>query len=173
MLRKTLWTAAALLLAILAGIFVARTDATAQIRAALVRDVDEPARVPYEFEVAPTRPFLNVYHADFPAVPAGKRLKLTRISGFIWSVNSSNSGAFVAVNDPGGTFARVGFPIFHQPMAYWGTTYSFNIGVDYVFEAGQSPRVEMGVSAGTGGLPNPSPTVTRFRAHGYLVDLSL
>lgn len=172
MLRKILWTAVAILLGVTAGIVLMQSDATAQIRAALVRDVDEPARIPYEFSIVPARPFSNVYYADFPAVPAGKRLKLTRVSGWVTSVSSQNTGAFVSVNDPGGD-PRISYPIGFSSNAYWGFVYSFQIEVDYVFEAGQTPRVEMGVNAFTGGLPAPGPQVAKFRAHGYLVDLSL
>ena len=171
--KRTLWTAVAILLGATAGIVLTRSEATAQLRAALVRSVDEPARVPYEFEVLPSKPFGNVYYADFPAVPAGKRLKVTRISGFVWNVDSSNTGAFVALNDPGSSFARVAFPLSHPVFAYYGTGYSFNQEVDFIYEAGQSPRVEMGVNAGSGGLPTPNTASTRIRVHGYLVDLSL
>jgi hypothetical protein len=174
MLRRTLWIAFAILIGLAAGVTFTRNDAVAQLRAALVKDVDEPARVPYEFEVTPTRPFLNSYSADFPAVPAGKRLKLTRISGFVWGVPSSNSGAFVSLNDPnGGIYPRVAWPLSYETFAYFGFGYHFNLEVDHTFEAGQSPKVEMGVSAGTGGLPTPNSAWTRIRLHGYLVDLSL
>ena len=171
MLRRILWTSVAILLGVTAGIVLMQSDATAQIRAALVRDVDEPARIPYEFSITPSRPFQNVYYADFPAVPAGKRLKLTRISAWIANANTSNTGAFVAVNDPAGD-PRLGYAIGISNHAYWGNVYSFQIETDYVFEAGQSPRVEMGVNAFSGGLPTPG-QFTKIRAHGYLVDLSL
>jgi len=172
---KTLLTVAAALFLLAGTAALTGTDALAQIRAALVRDVDEPARVPYEHVVTPTRPFGNAYIAEFPAVPAGKRLKLTKITGLIRFVDSANVGAFVSVNNPAPTAdaPRLIVPLSQFGAAYYGQVYSFSIDVDYIFNAGEAPRVEVGVAAGTGGLPVPVAPAQAIRAHGYLVDLSL
>jgi hypothetical protein len=166
-----LFIGGALLLAVLSSL--SPTEAIAQLRATLIRNVDEPARIPYEHAVTPARPLTNVYRADFPAVPAGRRLKLTRISGWIQFVDASNLGAFVSINNPGTGQPRVAFPLSSFIAAYFGRVYSFDIETDFIFEAGQSPRVEMGVSAFTGNLPSPSGDHQVIRAHGYLIDLSL
>lgn len=65
------------------------TSATAQTRPALVRSVDEPARVPYSHDIRPTCPFLNQCMAEFPVVPAGKRLRLTNVRLMMLGTNAA------------------------------------------------------------------------------------
>lgn len=162
---------ALLLLGVIASL--TSTGAIAQLRATIVRSVDEPARIPYEHVATPNRTVTNVYQIVFPAVPAGRRLKLTRITGLIRQVDSANLGAFLSINDPITNQPRIAFPLNHFVMAYYGRVYSFDIETDLIYEAGQSPRLEMGVSALTGGLPLPSVDGWQtVRAHGYLIDLS-
>lgn len=161
-------------LAVLAALTaISRTEAFAQLRATLVRSVDEPARTPYDYAVLPSRPLGNVYYADFPAVPSGRRLRATRISGIIRFVSSSNSGAFLSLHQPGASTPLIAFPLTSFVAAYYGRVYSFNFDVDTLYEAGQQPRVEIGVSSGTGNLPFPNSGEQVIRLSGYLVDLSL
>jgi hypothetical protein len=56
--------------------------AVAQIRAALIKNVDEPGRLPYVHQVD-VFPCNFQCQADFPAVPAGKRLVVEHVSALI------------------------------------------------------------------------------------------
>jgi hypothetical protein len=65
------------------GAFTAGHAIAQAVRAALVSNVDEPGRVPYQFG----RDFLDCNPGNclvqFPPVPPGKRLVITNISGDI------------------------------------------------------------------------------------------
>jgi hypothetical protein len=155
-------TATVVVLATLAGVLPAR-EGFAQARAALVRSVDEPARVPYFHTLTATCPFLNQCLGQFPAVPAGKRLRLTRISGFF---RFSNINAFVTLGIQGASSPMFAFPLTPFSGAYYGALLSFNEEVDVYLEAGQSPVLEVGSgSTFATFLPNV------LTLSGYLVDL--
>jgi hypothetical protein len=93
---------------------------------------------------APTCDALNRCFVKFPTVPAGKRLRLTRIHGAMYF---SDRDAFVAVdiNDLNHQLLIRPLPLF--PAAYFGPMLSFNEATDLVFEAGQTPLVEVGTSS--------------------------
>jgi hypothetical protein len=144
------------------------TAATAQTRPALVRSVDEPARVPYAHFVAPTCPFSNVCQATFPEVPVGKRLRLTQVSFFSLGV-SSTTGIFV-VYRLGTSSPLLIFPVNRVNTAYYSSTSLVGtFAVDLIFEAGERPFLELGVPAGAGGIPANG--FNRYGVTGYLVDV--
>ena len=142
-----------------------KASAQATIRPAMVRSVDEPARVPYLVDASPTCPFLNQCILTGTTVPAGKRLRITSIGGLMFQVSSSG---FAALKE--GSTLRALFPVSVTPAAYYGNSLAFNYPVDYYFEAGETPGVEIGVPAGAGGLPASS--FNRLRMVGYLVDVA-
>ena len=82
---KHLLVAGSVLLALAAGV----TTVDAQTRPAMVRSVDEPARVPYFQVVAPICPFTNQCISTFPAVPAGKRLRVLAVNALFRGPASS------------------------------------------------------------------------------------
>jgi hypothetical protein len=74
-------------------------EAFAQARPALVKDVDEPARSPFQFYVMASKASANcsttLCSFVAPPVPAGKRLVITGMSGIIQLDGSANVGDFV------------------------------------------------------------------------------
>ena len=139
-------------------------QAAAQVRPAMVRNVDEPARVPYYHSLAPACPFTNSCQASFPAVPAGKRLRVTSVGGLFYFTNVTG---FFAVRNLGNVM--MAFPVSPFSGAYYGNLISPNQQVDLYFEEGQAPVLEFGVSAGVGGIF--SDARNRLTVSGYLVDV--
>jgi hypothetical protein len=150
---------------VIAGL--APTCAVAQTRPALVRSVDEPARVPYSHDIAPTCPFANVCEAVFPTVPAGKRLRLTEVRLMF---RFTNEPAFFAVNNDARGNLRVAFPINPFSGHYYGSLLSGNFPVDLIFEAGHQPALELGTNAFA--TPINVNSANRFGVTGYLVDVA-
>ena len=142
------------------------TEAMAEIRPALVRSVDEPARVPYAYSQAPICTFLNQCTVTFPSVPVGKRLRVTNVNV---TMLGTGANGFVAINKVG-TGPIVAFPVAPFNGAYYGNLISINEHVDLIFEAGETLNVEIGVPAGSGGV-NADPR-NRFGVTGYLVDVT-
>ncbi len=144
--------------------------AHAQTRPALVRSVDEPARVPYGGTITPTCPFANVCVAEFQPVPAGKRLRVTAIAAFIRSNTASQPHLFaIHRNDTSGAGLISLSLLPPQQAAYYGTVASANQAVDLIFEAGERPILEIGVAAGSGGING---SAARLTLTGYLVDVA-
>ena len=134
------------------------------VRPALVRSVDEPARVPYFHTLDATCPYANVCGATFPAVPAGKRLRVTRI-GVSW--RDETVGAFLALDLNTLLNPKLIFPVSSGGFAYYGNGYYHSLQVDYYFEAGEAPVLEMG----TGGVFNRYSTA-KLTVTGYIVDVA-
>jgi hypothetical protein len=133
----------------------------AQVRAALVKNIDERGRIPYTQSVGCFNNGLTQCVAIFPFVPANKRLVIEHINGFVgtatnlYSVvlggNGTSSNIFFQLQG-----AQSGLNLFvaNQPfLAY--------------FEAGLAPQCNITVNAG--GLEDIASTVT---ITGYLVDLT-
>jgi hypothetical protein len=117
---------------------------SAQIKPAMVRSVDEPTRVPYLVSAKPNCPFGNDCFISGTTVPAGKRLRITRIEGAL-------------LGQAGDTFAALHIDTDRNPVAifptpvfngfFYGTVVGFSHDVDYYYEAGQTPVLEIGCSA--------------------------
>jgi len=88
MKNKLLTLAAGLTLLAVVGKFYAQ-PVMAQVRAALVQDVDQPARAPFQVTVT-VNPVANFNYTQV-AIPAGKRLVIDYVS--ISGAAFSNSGA--------------------------------------------------------------------------------
>jgi hypothetical protein len=156
-----------LILAIVASAaMINALPANAQVRPAMVRSVDEPARVPYAYSQAPTCPFTNQCVVTFPVVPAGKRLRLTH---FQVAMRGTTAAGFVLLRDSGNGF-RIAMPIAPINGAYYGNIHSVNEAIDLIFEAGESPTLEMGVPFVGGSILVDSSN--RFGVTGYLVDVA-
>jgi hypothetical protein len=82
MKNRLLALAGALLLLLTLGRFFAK-PLLAQVRAALVQNVDEPGRNPYQ-ETRVATCGLNICDLTFATVPQGKRLVLTNVSGYTY-----------------------------------------------------------------------------------------
>jgi hypothetical protein len=140
------------------------TAATAQTRPALVRSVDEPARVPYAYDLPAGCSFLNSCSTGFPVVPAGKRLRLTEVR--LMFVGTNVASVFI-VRRVDTIFPTVAFPVNPFAGAYFGNLISGRFPVDLIYEAGQQPVLELG---NFGGIANNA--ANRFGVTGYLVDVS-
>lgn len=159
--------------------------AAAQTRPALVRNVDEPGRNPYQSfisfnEAAPSSdnsyfcqhsPDPPVCFLQFPAVPAGKRLVIENLTGVInvavpsfpCSVNIQTTVPSFAnlVTIPtqllAGDLGSVNASVFQ---------YGANASLKLYLEPGATPRVQVSVCDQPGSLRNGRITIS-----GYLVDL--
>jgi len=136
----------------------------AQVKAALVRSVDEPARVPYLYSAAPTCPFGNDCYIQGPAVPAGKRLRVTRLEGAL-IFQTGDTFYALHVNNFRNPLAFFSSPVFNG--FFYGNVSGFNMAVDHFFEAGESPVLEVGCSALNSISNDPR---SKLSIVGYIVD---
>ena len=130
--------------------------------------VVDPALTPY-FHVDSTLdcPFLNVCSAQGPAVPTGKRLRVTNITGFFPDLLAGTY--FVYFQDPAPTIPGerplVAFPETVQNLGFFGLTLSFNHEINFYLEAGQQPEVRVGSTV------NIRTSSAKVTISGYLVDV--
>jgi hypothetical protein len=136
----------------------------AQAKAALVRSVDEPARVPYFISAQPTCPFLNECYVTGPVVPAGKRVRVTRLEGVLFGVTQDTFAA-LELNDTNHPVLM--FPFAPFSGAFFGNVVSFSQEVDFNLEAGETPIIDVG---NTGSIPMDSRN--QLTIVGYEVDLT-
>lgn len=107
----------------------------AQTRAALVQSIDEPARNPYqEVQFNVTCRNTLVCSFNFAAVPAGKRLVVTHIAGYVDTSSGGLPNCFLSSGFGGSGFASLPFSgvlgsnsalggrinLNHQILAYFG-----------------------------------------------------
>ncbi len=154
------------LLAVLGLLVAAAPAAHAQIKPAMVRSVDEPARVPYTTQMQPTCPFTNQCVATFPTVPVGKRLRVTTVYATFFSANFS--GILVVHVGASKEIAAI-FPVPPLAAAYYGSVGSTTQSVDLVYEAGEAPMLEYGTSAANTIFADSR---HRLGLSGYLVDVA-
>jgi hypothetical protein len=168
-MKNKLWALAGTL-AILAtlGHFYAK-PLMAQVRAALVSNVDDPGRIPYQLG----RNFLDCNPGNctvlFPSVPPGKRLVITNISGRIAtsvaagslispSVEANNAGKEVIV------FLATTF----QGTSEGQNLFVFNQPTHLFYAAGEEPIADVQFTA-----PNaPGTGTVSFTLTGYMLDCS-
>lgn len=143
--------------------------AVAQIRAALVRDVDNPALQPFRTQIAVTLLAADSSKTvNGPVVPAGKRLVIENAS--IWGLTQNAdfvSGVWLTV--PGAnpaTFTMLD-PASTEKKVVSGSTniYAYNRPVRLYYEPGETVQAQVfteGASAGK--------TVNIY-LNGYLVNL--
>jgi hypothetical protein len=134
----------------------------AAIKAALVQNIDEPGRNPYQETVtlidgcpgAPAQCLL-----DFAAVPAGKRLVVKSISTFV-SFSSGTQEQFVELYSVQSRQINQIFAVqFNGP-----NTYSVHENILAFYEVGSQPRVEVNTSTSTSGATIATLT-------GYFINL--
>jgi hypothetical protein len=153
MKTKLLTFAASLVLMAALGHFYAK-PLLAQVRAALIKNIDEKGRTPYQADSSciPTFPQITC-QAVFPPVPAGRRLVIEYVNGeFQLAENFQPAASLTIVN----TTAAYTLPPF------------FRFGNDYGVSSPVLVYVEAGQQAGF----NPIGTVAQAHITGYLVDLT-
>jgi len=151
------------------------------IRAALVKNVDEPARSQYQAyvhgSVGVNSPCgLNFCDFAFPAVPANKRLAVTNISvRFVPDSTATVEDVKLYVLDNAFNFLSQ-YTLQYNPFLYPGDNLAVNAPRSYVqneqlrwyLEAGQVPRLTFHTSGGNLDTFGDQ----RVMLIGYLVDLT-
>jgi hypothetical protein len=134
----------------------------AQIRAALVRNVDEPGRSPYQSEVrnGPLTP--NTCFLEFAPVPPNKRLVVEHLSAYmgVGGTTSLLLGQFSTPNLVDGP--KVFFSAASVGPFQWATSQQMSVYV----EPGGVPRVAFSVTS------NISCAVFSGNLSGHLIDLT-
>lgn len=126
---------AALALTAAAACTLCALPAQAQTRAALVQSIDEPARNPYqEVQFNTTCRGTTVCGFTFANVPAGKRLVVTNIAGYVDTSGGGLPNCFLSSGFGGSAFASLPFSgargsssalgtrivLTHSVLAYFG-----------------------------------------------------
>jgi hypothetical protein len=120
---------------------LAAPPALAQARAALVQSVDEPARNPYQETLSNTTCRTTTVCAfDFTTIPAGKRLVLTHISGYVDTAGGTLPNVFVSSSFGGSQYATLALTGVRGPTSGLGTRIFINHNVLAYYGAGESVR---------------------------------
>ncbi len=132
------------------------------------RSIDEPARVRY-FATGAVNCAITNQDCLFvaTAVPAGMRLRVTRIEGEFWGQSgvSNASAALEDSSNPAQPYLIVSALV--GSLDVWSETITFDHETDVYFEAGQTPQVEIGADAPMN-LIRPN----RVSIVGYLVPVA-
>ena len=158
MKHKLLTFAGALALLATLGHFYAK-PLLAQVRAALVSNVDDPGRIPYQTQqILCSTSFASCSVTLAPVLP-GKRLVITNVSG---SVDTSQPSGYLVQPSLGGSPETLLTTTFQGSFAGLNS-FVFNQTVLRFYDAGEAPivSVDLGVN---------SPSAARFFLRGYLLD---
>jgi hypothetical protein len=116
--------------------------------AALVENIDEPGRNPYQegvFVDCPGSQFCNFFYS---AVPTGKRLVLTDISGFIDVDNGTLPNGILSSSSSASSAAFQAFTgVTGNVFSGGGTRIFINQRVQAYFGAGEIPHVFLGLAS--------------------------
>ena len=137
--RWNSWLYAAIVIAAVAAIttFTAK-PLLAQIRAALVQNVDEPGRNPYQEAQFVTCGTQNCNFL-YAVVPAGKRLVLTNVSGYVDVHGGTLPNTYVQSSFGGSPFATVFVPGIRGTVNSNSTRIVYNSQVTAYFGPGEQP----------------------------------
>ena len=131
---------AALAMAVAALFALGAGPVAAQTRAALVQSIDEPGRNPYQETLSDlTCRGTTVCSFNFAPVPAGKRLVLTHISGYVDTAAGTLPNGFVSSSFGGSAYATLAFTGVRGPNSALGGRIFINHGVQAYFGPGESP----------------------------------
>lgn len=159
------WPAA---LAVAFACVLGAPQAAAQSRAALVQSVDEPARNPYQEALSDlTCRGTTVCSFNFSTVPAGKRLVVTHISGYVDTGAGALPNGFFSSSFGGSQYANVPFTGVRGPTSALGVRIFINHNVLAYFGAGESPRGVLHVN-GSGDLMSGGATLF---VSGYYINV--
>jgi hypothetical protein len=166
-MKNKLALGATLILLVTAGHFGAK-PLLAQIRAALVKNIDEPGRTPYQSSQFCSTPGNTVCSADLTPVPAGKRLIVQHLSGLV-SCQSINANCELQFNyvllGTKGQFSFIGGDAAYAPMQTSANSLTaINQDVRLYVEPGGVPEYQM--------IFNSGPVAANVTITGYLVDLN-
>lgn len=135
----------------------------AQIRAALVKNVDEPGRIPYQASASCP----STIHGDCVAlltpVPDGKRLVVQHASVLRQCITIPCAGSFFGVRSHNHSLLT-GPAAYISSPTLTNTDVSVDQDIRLYLEAGDIPTVEMGFGEGE--------SFASFTITGYLIDLN-
>jgi hypothetical protein len=165
-------------LALLAVVFVlseltARTSIAQTVRAALVRNVDEPGLAPFSHNFVISQTVCGCTNCCFPEtapVPAGKRLVIQNVSGFFPVISTANMGPVNLQERDGSTVQQIAvLPVTFRQM--WNganfSAFEFNHKVQIYVDAGKTCRLSVFAS---GSWDNTSQG--QVIISGYMVNLN-
>lgn len=133
--------ASLLALAASAALMLSAAPAQAQTRAALVQSVDEPGRSPYQEVLSDLScRGTTVCSFNFATVPAGKRLVVTHLVGYVDTAAGSLPNSFLSSSFGGSGYASVPFTGSRGPATPLGTRILLNPNVLAYFGPGENPR---------------------------------
>ncbi len=167
MKNRLMQIAAALALMAVLGKFYA-VPLIAQVRAALVKNIDERGRIPYTVQaICNAQGFTNQCVTPFPTVPANRRFVIEYINGNIAADhNRPFSIAYLELPSAGLSYLTL-VTHFESTNPVDFDLYSVSMPVVLYCEAGQAPVVHIVSNAlGTNALGG------NLTLSGYLVDLT-
>jgi hypothetical protein len=168
MKNKLLTLGGALALLATLGVFYAK-PLMAQVRAALVSNVDDPGRIPYQATSFCQLLGLNSCVANFPQVLAGKRLVVTHVSGRLEESLPGGSVVLVQVGRLGGSSFSATLPTTFQGNDIGFNHFVFNEPELEFYDAGQTPTGSLRLSTGA---PSEPASFVIFTFKGYMLDCS-
>jgi hypothetical protein len=147
-------------LAMVVGVFSVGPAIAQAVRAALVSNVDDPGRIPYHSSQLCGFSGSRFCVANFPVVPAGKRLVITHVSGFV-----------VEAGLPGGSLIRPQIDDTYILVTFTGdeggsSNFVFEQSALLFYDTGLSPHALITVS------PIPTSGFGQFTLAGYMLDCS-
>jgi len=165
--RNLLWVV--VLLAAAGMMFSLIADkAVAQIRAVLMKNVDEPGRMPYQHEVdtSAAECFPFICFIDFPAVPAGKRLVVQHVTAAVFVAAGGQPDFFAFGDSPVVTSHNIAViqPVFTPETITGLTVWLLDRDVRVYYEPGTVPRLKIFASAPL------NTAISNYTLHGYLID---
>jgi hypothetical protein len=161
MKNKLLTLAAGMALVVMAGRFFA-VPLLAQVRAALVQNVDEHGRIPYQSTSQNSNCTVNSLQCDvfFPPVPNNKRLVITHFDTFVL-VNNFGGLIFMYLSTPAST--NRAYPEFTAGTPTAGdSTFLSSRAVEFYVDAGGTPLVHFNA--------NQTVVPLTITLTGYLLD---
>jgi hypothetical protein len=124
-----------------AALSLGASPVLAQTRAALVQSIDEPARNPYQETLSDLScRGTTVCSFNFSTVPAGKRLVVTHIAGYVDTAAGTLPNGFFQSSFGGSAYATLPFTGVRGPTSALGVRIFINHEVLAYFGAGESPR---------------------------------
>ena len=120
-----------------AGVFGAK-PLMAQVRAALIQNVDEPGRNPYQETQFATCAGQNC-NFTFEPVPAGKRLVLTHVNGYVDVKGGTFPNSYLQSSFGGSQYATVFIPGEKGTVFSNSTRIVYNANVQAYFGPGEQP----------------------------------
>jgi hypothetical protein len=157
------------LVGMMVGAFTAGPAIAQAVRAALVSNVDDPGRIPYQLGLDFLACNPGNCNVQFPPVPPGKRLVITNISGSIATSVAAGSLVLPSVDaNNAGKVVIVFLSTTFQGVIEGQNLFVFNQPTHLFYAAGEQPFAEVQFSA----LNIPGAGTVTFTLTGYMVDCS-